>query len=65
MIIDAHVHIFPPQVVRDRESHLKDEEQFSLLYADPKARLGEAPELLQAMDRDGVDKSVVLRLSLV
>ena len=59
MIIDAHVHIFPPQVVRDREPYLKGEEQFSLLYADPKARLGEAPELLQAMDRDGVDRSVV------
>lgn len=59
MIIDAHVHIFPPQVTRDRSPHLKDEEQFALLYSDPKARLGLAEELLQAMVRDGVERSVV------
>ena len=59
MIIDSHVHIFPPEVIQDRRPHLRAESQFALLYQDPKAVLGSAEELVRAMDRDGVDKALV------
>ncbi len=59
MIIDSHVHIFPPEVVADRRSHLDDGPAFAIIYADPRARMVTAEELIAALDADGVDKAVV------
>jgi hypothetical protein len=60
MVIDVHTHVFPPEVVAERERFLEGEPAFQAIYADPQARLVTAQELLQAMDRDGVDISWVL-----
>ncbi len=60
MIVDAHTHIFPPQVVEDRQRFLEGEPAFAAIYADPKARLVTAEGLVAAMDRDGVDVSWAL-----
>ena len=59
MIIDAHVHICPPEVRTNREAFLPDEPEFAAIYKDPKAKLVGAGELIQTMDEQGVDKSVV------
>jgi hypothetical protein len=59
MIIDAHVHICPPEVRDNREAYLHDEPEFAAIYKDPKAKLVGATELIQTMDDQGVDKSVV------
>ena len=58
MIIDIHTHIFPPAVRKDRAAFLKNEEAFTSVYQDPKARIIGATELVQAMDEEGVDLSV-------
>lgn len=58
MIVDAHVHIFPPEVIADRTAY-PDEAAFNLLYTDERARLITAEELIESMDRDGVAWSVV------
>jgi predicted TIM-barrel fold metal-dependent hydrolase len=60
MIIDAHTHIFPPEVVENRERFLDDEPAFAALYTDPKARLLTAEGLIAAMDEHGVDVSWVM-----
>lgn len=59
MILDMHTHIFPRDVVENREIHLAGEPSFSLLYASPSARLITAEGLLRSMDADGVDRAVV------
>jgi len=59
MRIDAHTHIFPPGTVEDRGSFFPGEPAFRLLYESPKARLTTAEGLLEAMDREEVDRSVV------
>ena len=59
MKIDAHVHIFPPEIRRDREKFFPGEPDFELLYASPRSRLVGADELLAVMDEDGVDRAVV------
>lgn len=59
MKIDAHVHIFPPEIRDNREKFFVGEPDFELLYASPKSRLVGAEELLAVMDEDGVDYSVV------
>lgn len=60
MIVDAHTHIFPPQVVEDRQRFLEGEPAFAAIYADPKAPMVTAEGLVAAMDRDGVDVSWAL-----
>ena len=60
MIIDFHTHIFPAAVRRRREHYLKADSTFAELYADPRARMAAAEDVIMAMDRDGVDASVVM-----
>lgn len=60
MIIDAHTHIFPPEVIADRARFLEGEPAFAAIYADEKAPMVDAAGLIEAMDRDGVDVSWAL-----
>lgn len=59
MIIDIHTHIFPKKVRADRSQYTEEEPAFALLYSSPKARMSGAAEIIEAMDKSGIDKSVV------
>lgn len=59
VIVDAHVHLFPPAVVADRASYVRRDSWFRELYEPPRARLASADDLLRSMDESGVDHSVV------
>jgi len=61
MIIDFHTHAVPPGVKERRHKYLSDA-CFSLLYAEPKARLATAEEIIASMDEHGIDRSVILNL---
>jgi predicted TIM-barrel fold metal-dependent hydrolase len=63
VIIDFHVHLFPPEVVAQREKFLERDPWFNLLYANPKAAMATVEDLIQAMDEAGVDKAVVFGFS--
>jgi predicted TIM-barrel fold metal-dependent hydrolase len=65
VIIDFHTHIFPPWLRERRDEYVKSDPCFALLYAQPKARLATAEELLAAMDEAGIDSSVVLNIGWV
>jgi predicted TIM-barrel fold metal-dependent hydrolase len=58
MIVDSHTHVFPPEIIRRREAYRERDSWFAALYADPRARLASAEELVQAMDAAGVDVAV-------
>jgi len=60
MIIDFHTHIFPPRITRDRSQYVAHDPHFAALYSSPKARLATADELIDSMDEEGIDISVVL-----
>ncbi len=60
MIVDSHVHIFPPDFIRDRESLLSLDQTFSELYCDPRSKMATADELIGVMDKNGIDVSVVM-----
>ncbi len=60
MIIDFHTHIFPPDMRRRRSDYLQRDTTFGSLYADPKARMASAEDLIAVMDKDGIDISVVM-----
>jgi len=59
MIIDIHTHIFPGAICRQRQNYFEGEAAFKLLYKSPRARLVGVRQLVEAMDEQGVDVSVV------
>ena len=59
MIIDAHTHIFPPEIRQSREKFFPSESAFKLLYQSHKARLIGGRELIRAMDGHRVDQAVI------
>ncbi len=59
MIIDFHTHIFPSEIRQNRKKFFPSEPDFKLLYQSSKSRLAGAIELLNAMDENSVDKSVI------
>ena len=61
MIIDFHTHVVPPGIKERRQKYLGDA-CFSQLYAEPKAKLATAEEIIAAMDEYKVDRSVILNL---
>jgi predicted TIM-barrel fold metal-dependent hydrolase len=57
-VVDAHTHIFPPELARDRGGHLKRDVWFESLYQNPKALIVTAEELIASMDAAGIERSV-------
>ena len=59
MIIDSHTHIFPEEVIKNRDSFCQRDEGFSAIYGNPKARLARAEDLIASMDEAEVDASII------
>jgi predicted TIM-barrel fold metal-dependent hydrolase len=60
MIIDFHTHVFPRRIRDNRSHYAASDPGFALIYSDKKARIATAEELIESMDRDGVDVSVIV-----
>ena len=58
-VVDAHTHLFPPDVITRRELFLKRDRWFGHLYENPKAKLAAAEDILESMDIAEVTVSVV------
>jgi predicted TIM-barrel fold metal-dependent hydrolase len=59
MIIDFHTHLFPKNIRNHREKFFLSEPAFKLLYQSAKSRMIGADELIDVMDENRVDKSVI------
>lgn len=59
MQIDVHTHIFPPEIVRNRQRFYAGEPDFKLLYDSPRAKLASVESLIEVMDDNGLDRAVV------
>ncbi|MDR0653668.1 MAG: amidohydrolase family protein [Synergistaceae bacterium] len=57
MIIDVHVHVYPPEIVSDWEKISAAESYFAALTRGRVHRWGGAPDVLSAMEEDGVSES--------
>ncbi len=60
MIIDFHTHVLSPRIKSNRSHYVDNDPGFALIYADEKAKIATAEELIDGMDRDGVDISVIV-----
>jgi uncharacterized protein len=62
VIIDAHTHIFSPEVMQNRDGYCASDACFDLLYSNAKAKLMCAEDLINAMDERSITKSIVLNI---
>ena len=60
MIIDFHTHVFSPQIKKNRGKYIDSDPGFAILYSEKDAKLATADELIDSMDKDGVDISVIV-----
>jgi len=57
-VIDAHVHIFPDEIVQHRERFVARDGWFAQLYSPERARLATMYDLVESMNVAGIDLSV-------
>jgi predicted TIM-barrel fold metal-dependent hydrolase len=60
MIIDFHTHVFSPQIKKNRSEYIDNDPSFAMIYSQPEAKMATADELIDSMDKDGVDISVIV-----
>ena len=60
MIIDFHTHIFPRKFRDDRTALLQRDATFREMYTNANSRMATVERLIERMDEDGVDVSVVM-----
>jgi predicted TIM-barrel fold metal-dependent hydrolase len=63
MIIDCHTHIFSEDMRTRRAVLCEQDEDFSSIYGNPKARMIGAEDLIASMNETGVDRSVICGFS--
>lgn len=59
MVVDFHTHIFPPYFREKRAAFFPREPAFEALYRSSKSRIAGREELLQTMEEQGIQRSVV------
>ncbi len=59
MIVDIHTHVFPPHVRDHRDDYLSRDATFRQIYANPRAAIATADDVLAEMAIAGVDRSVI------
>ena len=65
VIIDFHTHVFSPRIKNNRSEYIDSDPGFAILYSDKKAKLATADELIDSMDKAGVDVSVIVNIGWV
>jgi uncharacterized protein len=58
-ILDAHCHIFPPEIIAQRQMLASREPWFNQLYHNPRYRMAAAEDLIRSMEQAQVDQAVV------
>jgi len=59
MKIDFHVHITPPQIIKDWRKYAKKEKYFSLLSKNPHNKYAGTEDIIAALDESGFDRAVI------
>jgi len=62
MIIDFHTHVFPPQIKKKRNQYIDSDPCFAVLYSPKEAKLATVDELIDSMDKEGIDISVIVNI---
>ena len=57
-VLDGHTHIFPPELIRQREKIAGHDKGFAAIYGDSRSRMADGDGLVAYMDREGIDRAV-------
>ena len=60
-IVDFHTHVFPPEIIRDRESFARRDAAFGLLYGNPRSPMATVEDV--ALLRAAVGWSIGVKAS--
>jgi uncharacterized protein len=60
MVIDFHTHIVSLKIKQNQQDYIHADRNFAAIYSGDKVKLTTVEELIDSMDRDGVDISVAL-----
>jgi len=60
MIIDFHTHVLSPRIKNNRSDYVERDTAFAQIYSGEKVKIATAEDLINSMDRDGVDISVIV-----
>ena len=60
MIIDAHTHILPEEIIRNKDRYAKIDSTFSELFHGDECEFSTCDQLVQNMENFGVSKSIIL-----
>lgn len=63
MIVDFHAHVLPPAVRDNRSCYVEKDAAFAAIYRVAKAAIATAEDLIQSMDRHGIDTTVIVNYS--
>ena len=63
MIIDFHTHVLPPRIKSNRSQYVLKDTAFAQIYSSDKVKIATADDLINSMDKDGVDISVIVNYS--
>ncbi len=63
MIIDFHAHVLPPAVRDNRSRYVEKDAAFAAIYREAKAAIATTEDLIQSMDRHGIDVTVIVNYS--
>jgi hypothetical protein len=61
--IDFHVHVTPPDVIKDWKKIAEREDYFKLLSESPVNKFATADDVVKELESSGVDKAVTFGLS--
>ncbi len=59
-VVDAHVHIYPPEWVASKAALLERDRYFGLLFRGPRGHMATAEDLIASMDAAGIGVSVAV-----
>jgi predicted TIM-barrel fold metal-dependent hydrolase len=62
MIIDFHTHVFPPKIKKNRSKYVDTDPSFAILYSKADAKLATSDDLIDSMDKAGIDISVIVNI---
>ncbi len=65
MIIDFHAHVFPPRVKQKRGQYIDRDPCFALLYSQKEAKIATTEDLIDSMDKAGIDISVIVNFGWI
>jgi hypothetical protein len=62
-LFDTHTHVFPTEVIKDRERISQRDKRFAVIYGNPGARMTDINGLLAYMNKEGITRCVACGFS--